>query len=144
MLPSTGARLRPTKTAGQSPFIVHPGLRAVVRRVIVNGLNTTNPELVNQRIDVHEGDPLSQVRISDAQRRLYDLGIFAKVQTAIQNPEGQEESKYVLYQLEEARRYSINVGLGPSSRASAEALLRSTHRPVRRDSLRAFRSVSAG
>ncbi len=93
-------------------FIVHPGLRAVVRRVIVNGLNTTSPSLVSQRIDVHEGDPLSQIRISDAQRRLYDLGIFAKVQTAVQNPEGQEESKYVLYQLEEARRYSINVALG--------------------------------
>ena len=93
-------------------FIVHPGLRELVRRVIVNGLNTTNPDLVHQRIDVHEGDPLSQIRISDAQRRLYDLGIFAKVQTAIQNPEGQEDSKYVLYQLEEARRYSVNVGVG--------------------------------
>ncbi len=93
-------------------YSLHPGDRRFVRRVVVNGLHTTNPELVNDRIDFHEGDPVSQVRISDAQRRLYDLGIFAKVQTAVQNPEGQEESKYVLYQLEEARRYSVNVGFG--------------------------------
>jgi outer membrane protein insertion porin family len=93
-------------------YIVKPGQRQFVRKVIVNGLSTTNPDLVNQRIDIKPGDPLSQVRISDAQRRLYDLGIFAKVQTAVQNPEGLEDSKYVLYQFEEARRYSMNVGFG--------------------------------
>lgn len=93
-------------------FIVHPGLAQFVRRVIVNGIRTTDPELVNQRIDFGPGDPLSQIRISDVQRKLYDLGIFAKVQTAIQNPEGIEGSKYVLYQLEEARRYSVNLGFG--------------------------------
>jgi outer membrane protein assembly complex protein YaeT len=93
-------------------FIVHPGSRIFVRKVIVNGLNITNPDLVENRIRFGEGDPVSQVRIADAQRRLYDLGIFAKVQTAVQNPEGTEESKYVLYQLEEARRYSMNVGVG--------------------------------
>jgi len=48
----------------------------------------------------------------ETQRRLYDLGIFAKVQTAIQNPDGVENSKYVLYQMEEARRYSMNIGFG--------------------------------
>lgn len=93
-------------------YVVRPGQREFVRKVVVNGLRTTNPSLVNQRIDFSQGDPLSQVRIADAQRKLYDLGIFAKVQTAVQNPEGQEESKYVLYQLEEARRYSMNVGFG--------------------------------
>ena len=93
-------------------YLVQPGQRQVVRRVVVNGLKNTRPELVNERIEFGAGDPISQVRISDAQRRLYDLGIFANVQTAVQNPEGDEESKYVLYQVEEARRYSTNVGFG--------------------------------
>ncbi len=93
-------------------FTVNPGRREFVRRVVVNGLRATKPSLVNHRIDFGPGDPLSQVRIADVQRRLYDLGIFAKVQTAVQNPEGQEESKYVLYQLEEARRWSVNAGFG--------------------------------
>lgn len=93
-------------------FTVHPGERQFVRRVVVNGLRNTNPGLVNQRIDIADGDPVSQVRIADVQRRLYDLGIFAKVQTAVQNPQGREERKHVLYQIEEARRYSLNAGFG--------------------------------
>jgi outer membrane protein assembly factor BamA len=43
---------------------------------------------------------------------LYDLGIFARVDTALQNPEGDSDHKYVLYRLEEARRYSITGGFG--------------------------------
>jgi outer membrane protein insertion porin family len=93
-------------------YIIRPGNRELVRRVIVSGLRTTRPGLVDERIDLHPGDPVSQIKIADAQRRLYDLGIFAKVQTAVQNPEGQEPAKYVLYQLEEARPYSMNFGFG--------------------------------
>ena len=51
-------------------------------------------------------------QINGSQRRLYDLGIFAKVNTAIQNPDGDEPDKYVLYSLEEAGRYLMNVGFG--------------------------------
>ncbi len=43
---------------------------------------------------------------------LYDLGIFSRVDAAIQNPDGDEPTKYVLYSLEEAGRYSMNVGVG--------------------------------
>jgi outer membrane protein assembly complex protein YaeT len=93
-------------------FTITPGERRYVRDVVVNGLRRTNPSLVSDRIDFKRGDPLSQAQIQDAQRRLYDLGIFAKVQTAIQNPDGQEENKLVLYDIEEARRWSFNIGFG--------------------------------
>lgn len=93
-------------------FLVTPGPRRFIRDVIVRGLETTNPDLVHSRITLHGGDPLSQIEIAETQRRMYDLGIFAKVETAIQNPDGIEESKYVLYQVEEARLYSINFGFG--------------------------------
>ena len=58
------------------------------------------------------GDPLSQSGINGSQRRLYDLGIFSRVDAAIQNPDGDEPTKYVLYSIEEAGRYSMNVGVG--------------------------------
>jgi outer membrane protein assembly factor BamA len=48
----------------------------------------------------------------DTQRKLYDLGVFARVDTAIQNPDGDTSDKYVLYDVEEARRYSIATGFG--------------------------------
>jgi outer membrane protein assembly factor BamA len=50
--------------------------------------------------------------MAETQRRLYDLGVFARVDAAVQNPDGDEDRKYVLYQAEEAHRYSITGGVG--------------------------------
>jgi outer membrane protein assembly factor BamA len=83
-----------------------------VRDVLVTGLQRTQIDLVRDRISLKEGDPLSQERITGSQRRLYDLGIFARVNTGLQNPDGEEPTKNVLYSVEEAGRYSINVGFG--------------------------------
>ena len=93
-------------------FTVTPGERVYVRDVLVTGLQRTQSGLVTNRISLKPGDPLSQNQITGSQKRLYDLGIFAKVNAAIQNPEGEEPTKYVLYSLEEADRYSMNVGFG--------------------------------
>ena len=93
-------------------FIVTPGERVYVRNVVVDGLKQTRPGVVTNRISLRAGAPLSQSEINDSQRRLYDLGIFSRVDAAIQNPDGDEPTKYVLYSTEEAGRYSMNVGVG--------------------------------
>ena len=68
--------------------------------------------LINRNLRLNPGDPLSPTAITETQRRLYDLGVFAKVDAAIQNPDGETDRKYVLYNLEEARRYSLAAGFG--------------------------------
>lgn len=93
-------------------FVIHPGERRFVRSVLVRGLYSTNPSLVSNRIGIRAGDPISLSQIAQSQQRLYDLGIFSKVQTALQNPDGTEESKYVLFHMDEASRYSFNIGFG--------------------------------
>jgi outer membrane protein insertion porin family len=93
-------------------FTVQAGERQYVRDVLVRGLETTDPALVATRILLKAGDPLSQTLIAQSQQKLYDLGIFAKVQTATQNPDGLEESKNVLFYADEARKYSLNFGIG--------------------------------
>jgi len=93
-------------------FLVTPGERVYVRNVVVDGLKQTRQALVTDRISLRAGDPLSQSEINNSQRRLYDLGIFSRVDAAIQNPDGDEPTKYVLYSIEEAGRYSMNVGVG--------------------------------
>ena len=93
-------------------YRVIPGVRQYVRGTLVRGLENTRPTLVANRIFLAPGDPISQSRIAQSQQKLYDLGIFSKVETALQNPDGEEESKYVLFHLDEARRYSFNFGLG--------------------------------
>jgi len=93
-------------------YTIRLGERQFVRNVLVRGLKTTRPGVVQNRILIRPGDPVSQGRIGETQQKLYDLGIFSKVQTALQNPDGKEESKYVLFQLDEAAKYSFNVGIG--------------------------------
>jgi outer membrane protein assembly complex protein YaeT len=93
-------------------YAVKPGGKEFVRNVLVTGLDTTNPRLVFERMELKGGEPLSLSKEIDSQRRLYDLGIFARVSTAIQNPNGDEDHKYVLYDVDEARHYSVTFGFG--------------------------------
>ncbi len=93
-------------------YTVTEGSPQFVRDVKISGLRTTRRSLVDRAITLKPGDPLSPVQETDIQKSLYDLGIFARVDTAIQNPEGETGFKYVLYSIEEANRYSVAVGLG--------------------------------
>jgi len=93
-------------------YTLHPGKRVYVRSVLLRGLETTRASLVDKRISLAPGDPLSQQSIAASQQKLYDLGIFSKVQTAIQDPGGDEEQKYVLFEVDEASRYSFTIGVG--------------------------------
>jgi outer membrane protein insertion porin family len=102
----------PLATQVDLHFVVRPGKQEFVRNVFVRGLEHTRAGLVARRITLKPKEPLSRVRISESQQNLYDLGIFSKVQTAIQNPDGDEDSKNVLFHLDEAKRYSYNVGFG--------------------------------
>ena len=93
-------------------FVIGEGERRFVRQVLISGLDTTQSQMVNRNILLNPGDPLSQPKMVETQRRLYDLGIFSAVNMAIQNPQGETQSKYVLYQLDEAKKYSIATGFG--------------------------------
>ncbi len=93
-------------------YKITEGDRQVVRGVLVSGLRTTRRSLVDKNLTMKPGDPLSSVAEADIQRRFYNLGIFSNVDTAIENPDGKTDHKFVLYNFEEANRYTLSVGLG--------------------------------
>jgi outer membrane protein assembly complex protein YaeT len=93
-------------------YTIEEGPQEFVRRVLLLGLHRTRRDVVERRIAVRPGDPLSLATISEGQRRLYNLGIFSRVDAGIQNPDGDASRKYVFYDLEEARRYNVNIGFG--------------------------------
>ena len=89
------------------------GKQFFVRKVIVSGRGT------NQAVGgsaaghcSHPGDPLNQTALLQMQRRLYDLALFNEVNTAIQNPNGDESYKNILLNLTEAKRWDISYGFG--------------------------------
>jgi outer membrane protein insertion porin family len=93
-------------------FTIHEGEQFFVNRVMVNGLDHTRDYVVQREIQVSAGQPLSQEDLLSTQTKLYDLGIFSQVDTAVQNPEGSEPQKNVLIQVQEAKRYTFTYGLG--------------------------------
>jgi hypothetical protein len=56
-----------------------------VRDVVVSGLHTSRRRLVDPQLTLHAGDPLSWNQMGRLQRNLYNLGVFDKVDMAIQN-----------------------------------------------------------
>jgi len=93
-------------------FSIHEGEQFFVNRVFVDGLHYTRPGVARREIRVQPGGPLSQKDMLESQRRLYDLGLFKQVDTAIQNPDGTESRKNVLVTASEAERYTFDYGGG--------------------------------
>jgi outer membrane protein insertion porin family len=93
-------------------YTIVEGEPRYIRDVLITGLHTTRSRLVDPDISLKAGDPLSWTEMGRMQRRLYNLGVFDKVDMAIQNPDGDTENKYVIYHLTEGNRYSAAVGVG--------------------------------
>jgi len=93
-------------------FKVHEGERFYVDQVLISGREYTRPYVVDHELQMKSGDPLSQGDLLRTQQKLYDLGIFSQVDTAVQDPEGVQPRKNVLVGVQEAKRYTFNYGAG--------------------------------
>jgi outer membrane protein assembly complex protein YaeT len=93
-------------------YEVREGSRVFVDRVYISGLHYTRASVVQRKLRIHDGDPLSQVDMLDTQRGLYDLGLFSEVNLAVQDPDGSALRKNVLFQVTEARRWTFTYGAG--------------------------------
>src|SRR5208282_3233504 len=93
-------------------FTIHEGEQFFVSQLFLGGLHHTRRGVARRAIRVQPGGPLSQQDMLESQRRLYDLGLFKQVDTAIQNPDGTESHKNVLVTASEADRYTFDYGVG--------------------------------
>ena len=93
-------------------YTIHEGDQVIVDQVYVAGLDHTRDSIVQREVQIKPGDPLSQIDMLNTQKRLYDLGIFSQVDTAVQNPGSNEQKKNILVNVQEAKRYTFNYGLG--------------------------------
>jgi len=93
-------------------YKITEGERVYVENVVASGLVHTRQSLVDRQFSIRDGDPLDQAKMVETQSRLYDLGIFNEVNMAVQNPGGEIDHKNLLYQIQEARRYTFQYGGG--------------------------------
>ncbi len=93
-------------------FTIHEGEQFFVNRVFLSGLHYTRPGVARREVQVQPGTPLSQQAMLESQRKLYNLGLFNEVNTAVQNPDGTEPRKNVLLTMRETKRYTFDYGIG--------------------------------
>jgi outer membrane protein assembly factor BamA len=103
-------RIDPTRT--DVSLNVVEGQQVFVDRVLLSGVDRTRPNVVQNQILVHSGDPLDQSALLQTQRNLYGVTLFNEVVTAVQNPEGDAPQKNVLVQVTEAKRWNVTYGFG--------------------------------
>ena len=93
-------------------YTVTEGNANYVRGIVLYGLHTTRRRLADSAIRMKAGEPLSWSEMGNTQRRLYNLGVFDKVDMAVQDPNGNERDKYALFHFAEGHRYDLAFGFG--------------------------------
>jgi outer membrane protein assembly complex protein YaeT len=93
-------------------FHIAEGPQEFVRNVLLTGFHYTRPQTVARAITIHSGDPLNETALADTQRNLYEYALFNEVNTAVENPTGNDTRKTVMVQAVEARRWALTYGFG--------------------------------
>jgi outer membrane protein insertion porin family len=104
---ANGERLRVRLT-----YQIEEGQQLLVANILLDGYEHTRLSVIAREVQLQPRQPLSQEKVVDTQRRLYDLGVFSRVSIAPQNPAGTDPDKSVVVLVDEARRYTIGYGGG--------------------------------
>ncbi|HTS12076.1 MAG TPA: POTRA domain-containing protein [Candidatus Limnocylindrales bacterium] len=93
-------------------YHITEGEQISVSKVLLTGYQFTRPGIIRRQVEIHPGGPLREGNVVDTQRRLYNLGVFTRVQIAPQNPDGTDPEKVVVVDTQEGKRYTIGYGFG--------------------------------
>lgn len=93
-------------------YQISEGPRIDVARVLLTGYQYTRPGIIARRVEIAPGGPLREGDVVETQRRLYNLGVFNRVQVAPQNPQGTDPEKTVVVAVQEGQRYTVGYGVG--------------------------------
>jgi outer membrane protein insertion porin family len=113
--PAADPPLTPTSSAADRVRLVYrisEGPRIEVSEVLLTGYQFTHPGVIERQVQIHAGGPLREGDVVETQRRLYNLGVFTRVQIAPQNPDGTDPNKVVVVDAQEGHRYTIGYGFG--------------------------------
>jgi outer membrane protein assembly complex protein YaeT len=96
-------------------FRAEPGPYVRIGKVVIAGLTKTRESVVLRtirRAGVLSGEPFARHRIMDAQRRLYELGLFRRVELVPMPGQERRTVRGLVVALEEGRQRSYLVGVG--------------------------------
>lgn len=93
-------------------YSITEGRREYVRNILLSGLFRTRRSVVDRKINIKPGDPISVERIGTDTQNIAQTGVFATVNSAVQDASGTNQYKNVLFDFRESTRYTYQVGIG--------------------------------
>ncbi|HEX6095308.1 MAG TPA: translocation/assembly module TamB domain-containing protein [Thermoanaerobaculia bacterium] len=100
------------KTQAAVTYVVAEGPHVDVDEVIVRGNTYTDRDVILRRSDLDPGDPFSYTRMLEAQRELYRLGIFQRVEIQPEQAGTSVSDRDVVIQVEEGKNLTLTGSVG--------------------------------
>jgi outer membrane protein insertion porin family len=107
-------------------FQIQEGTQSVVDRILVLGNEQTRRSVVQKKIKLKEGEPLSLSGLLQSQQGLYGLGVFDQVRVAPQNADSTAPYQDVVVRLQESKRFTLRYGFGYQEREKLRGTLEFT------------------
>ena len=100
------------KTSATVTYAIAEGPHVDVDEVIVRGNTYTDRDVILRRANVDPGDPFSYTSMLEAQRELYRLGIFQRVEIQPEQAGTSVSDRDVVIQVEEGKNLTLSGSLG--------------------------------
>jgi len=107
--------ITPDKTAAKVTYVVAEGPEVKVDQVIVRGNTYTNSNVVLKQAEIDRGDPFSYTSVLEAQRNLYRLGIFNRVDVQGEQVGTSVGNRNVVISVQEGKDLTVTSSLGFTS-----------------------------
>lgn len=104
-------------------FNIEEGTSTRIDRILLRGHRHTESALIRSSMQLQPGDPLSRRALLEAERQLYRLGIFSRVDVEAGPRHGEEGWRDVIITLEEGRRWRLGYGVSYHSEDGPGGLL---------------------
>jgi outer membrane protein assembly complex protein YaeT len=108
------------KTSAKVAYVIAEGPKIKVDEVIVRGNTYTKSSVVLRKAEIEKGDPFSYKAILEAQRNLYRLGIFSRVDIQPEQAGTSLGDRNLVVQVEEGKDLTIAGSVGFSSGISGK------------------------
>jgi outer membrane protein insertion porin family len=104
-------------------FEVQEGTRILVERILVLGNDRTRAPLIEQRVTLKDGDPMSLAKMLKTQQSISDLGVFDNVQVSPELPDSDAPRQNMVVRVTESRRFNLRYGLGYDTKEKVRGIL---------------------
>jgi outer membrane protein assembly complex protein YaeT len=108
------------KTSAKVVYVIAEGPQVKVDEVIVRGNTYTDRDVVLRKTELEPGDPFSYTSLLEAQRELYRLGIFQRVEVEPQQTDTTVGDRDVVIQVEEGRNLTLSGSVGLRAERGAD------------------------